>query len=109
MAKKTKKYSFCETFTYGPKGGGRTANFDIEFTEEEADILREFLRKNGDCDYAYLEPEHSDLFWKINDAANDAVLLEINKRRRKKLDFDDVDWMGLRFDFYWPEELLGGD
>lgn len=107
MVKEQKtKYTFSESFGYGPKSTDYHASFDMGLSDEDVEILRAFLRENGDCDYGYLEHDHPSLFDRINDAANEAVLTALNKRRRKKLEFDDVDWANLRFDFYWPEELL---
>ena len=100
------KYTFGESFGYGPKNTDYSITFDIDLTDEEAEIIRAFLKENGDCDYAYLEFEHPGLFDLINDTANDAVVEEINRHRRRKLDFFDIDWTALSFDFYWPEELL---
>ena len=74
--------------------------------DEEVAYIKKFLEDNGNCDYGYMESENPSLFNKINDAANDAVLEEINKHSDKKIDFFDVDWTGLSFDFIWPEELL---
>lgn len=104
---KTQEYTFCESFGYGPKGTDYSATFKLALSEEEVAILRSFLEKNGDCDYCYLEYDNPKLFDRINDAANEAVLAALNAcRRKKRLEFDDVDWSGLTFDFYWPEELL---
>lgn len=100
------KYTFSESFGYGPKNVRHIASFTLDLSSDEVETLRAFLRENGDCDYAYLEKDHPDLFERINDAANEAVLLEINRHRRKKLDFGDVDWGNLCFDFYWPQELI---
>lgn len=103
----TKKYTFSESFGYGPKNTDYFATFDMVLSDEEVEFLRAFLKENGDCDYGYLESDNPHLFNRINDAANEAVLTALNKRRWKhKLDFDDVDWCSLSFDFCWPEELL---
>ena len=99
------KYTFQECFGYGPKYTNCIA-FELDLSEEEAESIRAFLKENGDCDYCYLERDYPFIFDRINDAANEAVLSAINKGRRKKLDFDDVDWSSMGYDFYWPEELL---
>lgn len=98
-------YTFEVCFGYGPKTTG-SADFDLELDEKEIAFLKDFLMKNGiECDYGYIEDDDPSLFNKINDAANDAVVKEINKHRRKKLDFFDIDWTEMSFDFYWPPEL----
>ena len=99
------KYTFGVSFGAWPKYSNY-ASFDLELTDDEAETIRAFLKENGDCDYAYLEPEHPELFDRINDAANDAVLAEINEGREEKLDFFDVDWASMGHDFYWPDELM---
>lgn len=43
---------------------------------------------------------------KKNDTANEAVLASINKGRKKKLDFEDIPWETMSFDFIWADELL---
>ena len=82
----------------------------MELSDQEAAFLRSFLEENGDCDYAALEYTDLELFDRINDAANDAVLESINKTRAEAgeppLEFDEVDWQGMGYDFCWPEELL---
>ena len=100
-----KNYPFEVDFGYGPKAS-YVAIFNLELNDEEVAYIKNFLEVNGDCDYGYMESENPSLFNKINDAANDAVLEEINKNSDKKIDFFDVDWTGLSFDFIWPEELL---
>ena len=100
------KYTFSESFGSWPKYNNHVT-FEVDLSEEEANAIRAFLEENGDCDYGYLEPKYPELFDRINEAANEAVLAALNRRRRKKLDFDDVDWQGIGFDFYWPKDLLG--
>ena len=82
--------------------------FELELTEKEVETIISFLKENGDCDYGYLEPIDSSLFWKINDAGNDAVLKSINEDRgeEEQLDFFDVDWTSMFFEFSWPDSLL---
>ena len=99
------KYTFEEDFGTWPKYSNHIS-FDVDFSDEEANLLRAFLKENGDCDYAYLETEHPDLFNRINDAANEAVLKELNRHRKKKLDFFDVDWQCIGYDFFWPKGLM---
>ena len=102
----SRKLTFAESFGYGPKNNEYNINFELDFSDEEVEILRNFLRVNGDCNYVYLEHDYPHLFDRINDAANEAVLEALNKHRRKIIDFYDVDWLNMRFDFYWPDELL---
>ena len=104
------KYTFSESFGLGPKYG-TTVSFDIELSDEEVSFLRAFLEENGECcDYGYLEFGRPELFERINDAANDAVLDAINEKRveagEPPLEFDEVDWQCINYDFYWPDELL---
>ena len=80
--------------------------FEIELDEEEELELRDFLKKNGPCDYSYLEYEHGVLFERINDAANEAIIEDINSRRKRPLKWNEVDWCGIYYDFYWDERLL---
>lgn len=100
-----KTLSFVVDFGYGYKPSD-SAVFSLELNEEEIAYLINYLRENGnDCDYSDIEYDNWALFNKLNDAANDAVLEEINRHLEKKIDFFDVDWTGLSFDFIWPEEL----
>lgn len=103
------KYTFGESFGLPPKFNNYV-DFDIDLTEEEAGIIRTFLKENGDCDYVYLESINGALFEKINDAANEAILKRLNEDRvrqhKKKLDFFDIDWSYISYDFYWPQELI---
>ncbi len=102
---KMKSFVFYVYFGYGPKFSD-SAKFSLELDEDEIAFLKNYIKKNGaECDYGGIEFENGKLFNKINDAANDAVLNEINKHKRKKIDFFDVDWMGMNFEFYWPAEL----
>ena len=66
-------------------------SFDIELNEEQENRLRAFLREKGSCDYLYLEDKHRDIFDIINDAANDAIMEDINSRLHKPLCMDDID------------------
>ena len=105
------KYTFSESFGIGPKYGS-FAEFEVELSDQEAEYLRAFLKENGEyCDYAALEYTNRELFNRINDAANDAVLDSINEKRAEAgeppLEFDEVDWSSMVYDFYWPDELLG--
>ena len=99
------KYTFAVDFGAWPKYSNY-ASFDLELTDEEAGFIRAFLKENGDVDYIELESESPELFDRINDAANEAVLATLNKGRKKKLDFFDVDWSYMGHDFYWPDELM---
>lgn len=99
------RYTFEEDYGTWPKYSNHIS-FIVELSDEEANLIRAFLKENGDCDYADLESESPALFNRINDAANDAVLAALNKGRKKKLDFFDVDWQGIGFDFFWPKELM---
>ena len=104
------RYTFSESFGFGPKYGS-TAEFELELSEQEAGLIRAFLGENGDRDYAGLEFMNQDLFDRINEAANEAVLAAINRTRAEAgeppLGFDEVDWQNMGYDFYWPKELLG--
>ena len=106
------RYTFGESFGSGPKCS-KNISFEIELSDEEAAFLRAFLEKNGEgCDYCYLEKENVALFDKINEASSGAVLGRINEDRvamgERPLDFYEVDWTGINYDFYWPDELIGG-
>lgn len=99
-------------YRFGESLGARNSTvfwFDIDLTEEQADEIRSFLKENGDCDYAYLEFTHPELFDMINEAATNAALDAINDMRDEgeKLEFDEVDWGSINYDFYWPSELMG--
>jgi hypothetical protein len=87
-------------------GESHYIEFDIELDSDEDQRLRDFLARNGKCDYSYVEWEHGDLFEIINSAANEAVLADINSRRETPLEFDEVDWTWIRYDFYWDDRLF---
>ena len=99
-------FSFEVDFGYGPKVSN-SAVFNLELNEQEIAFIKNYLRENGEfCGYGEIELENSALFDKINDAANDAVVAEINRDSEVDVGFDDVDWMGMSFDFIWPDELV---
>jgi len=109
-----KTFEFEVLFGVGPKVSN-SASFILELNDAEIAYLKDFLAREGDCDYGFIEydggsiyPDFDNkaLFEKINDAANDAVMDEINRHRKKKVDYFDIDWSGMSFDFIWPEELL---
>jgi len=101
------KYTFSEYFGSGWKSS-HYVEFDIDLSDEEVATVVSFLKENGDCDYGELEFINGALFDKINDAANEAVLSALNEDREadEKLEFDDVDWCSMSYDFCWPDELL---
>ena len=100
-----KTFSFQVLFGNGPKLT-RSASFSLDLNEQEIAYIKEYLEINGDeCGYEDIEFDNTVLFDKINDAANDAVVKEINRHRIKKIDFFDIDWARMQFDFCWPDEL----
>ena len=106
------EYTFSLSFRTGPKPG-KVVSFQLDLTDSEVEYIKEYLRKNGlDCDYGEMEFDNQSLFDKINDSANEAVLLSVNEERisvgENELDFDDVDWAYISFDFYWPVEMCPG-
>ena len=106
------EYTFSLSFGTGPKPG-KVVSFQLDLTDSEAAYIKEYLRKNGrDCDYGEMEFDNQCLFDKINDSANTAVLSSINEDRKEEgedaLDFDNVDWDCISFNFYWPVELCPG-
>ena len=103
------EYTFSESFGSGPKMN-HYIEFQIDLTEKEEVYLRDYIEKNGpDCGYDEIEFDNQELFDKINDIANQAVLDRINEDRREfeedELDFYDVNWGNMSFDFNWPKEL----
>lgn len=104
MSRINKSYVFEVSCGYG------TTSFGLELSKEEEAYIKEFLEQNGDCDYGYMESENPELFDKINDASNDAIVNLINQVREEDgeepLGFFDIDWGNMRFDFYYPKELL---
>lgn len=106
------KYRFSVSYGHGPTPRG-SVNFEVDLTGCDVTYLMDYLHKNGtDCDYGEIEFNNRRLFDKLNDAANEAVLEDLNKFRKESgeedLDFDDVDWVNMSFDFDWPEELSSG-
>ena len=100
-----KTFTFEVDFGYGPKVSD-SAVFSLELDDQEISYIKNYLQDNGkDCGYAEIEFNNPSLFDKINDAANEAVVEEINKHSGEKVDFLDVDWTGMTFDFIWPSEL----
>lgn len=100
-----RSFSFEVDFGYGIKPSD-SAVFSLELNEEEIAFLKRYIKNNGrECDYGEIEYENFKLFNKLNSAANEAVVNEINKHLKKKIDFFDVDWTGMSFDFIWPKEL----
>ena len=100
-----KSFSFEVLFGYGPKFSD-SATFTLELNEDEISFLKNYIEENGEyCGYGEIEHENYELFNKINNAANNAVVEEINKHSEKEVDFFDVDWTGMSFEFYWPQEL----
>ena len=110
-----KTFVFREDFGVGPKIQ-MSASFNLELNEEEITYIKDYIKRNGpDCGYAEMEYDtgslfksfdHRALFEKINDAANDAVVEAINHKRKRKLDFFDIPWETMSFDFIWAKELL---
>lgn len=92
---------------YGtPHDRSNHVEFGIDLTLEQEQRLKDFLKRNGPCDYCCLEDEHPDLFDLINDAASYAVVADINSREGLSLEIWDVDWCGIDYDFYWDDGLL---
>lgn len=109
-----KTFDFEVDFGGGPKFSN-VAKFSLELDEEEIAYIKDYLHRNGDCGYEYIEfdsesiyPDfnHGALFEKINDAANDAVVAAINEGREEKLEFEDIPWENMFFDFIWDERLM---
>lgn len=103
------EYLFSESFGSGPKFNNHI-EFSIDLTDEDVSYIKDYLKKNGpDCGYEEIEYDNPGLFDKINDTASQAVLKRINENRREfdeeELDFYEVDWGNIFFDFYWPEEF----
>lgn len=80
--------------------------FSIELNHEDEQRLKEFLKRNGSCDYSCLEDDLPDIFDLINDAASAAVLADINTREGTSHEIWDVDWCGIFYDFSWDDRLL---
>lgn len=102
-------YWFSLSYGVGPKPG-QVVWFQLDLTESEVSYIKDYLHKHGrECGYEGIEFDNPSLFDKINDSANYAVLSSINEDREEEgestIDFDDVDWAYMSFDFYWPEEL----
>ena len=97
-------------FVFEVSCGYGATSFELELSEEEETYIKEFLKRNGDCDYGYMESENPGLFEKINDASNETIVNMINQVRKEDgeepLDFFDINWGNMRFDFYYPKELL---
>ena len=101
-----KSFAFRVDFGIGPKIS-RTAHFNLVLNDDEIAYIQDYLHLNGDdCGYEYMEFDNRPLFERINDAANQAVLNAINKGRKKKLDFFDIPWETISFDFIWADEFL---
>lgn len=101
-----KSFSFEVDFGYGTKTSD-SAVFSLELNEAEITFLKNYIKVNGqDCGYEGIESENAELFEMINDAANDAVVEEINRNSETEVDFFDIDWTGMSFDFIWPNELI---
>ena len=98
------------SFVFEVSCGYGATSFELELSVEEEAYIKEFLEKNGDCDYGYMESDNPDLFEKINDVCNEAVFNLINQVRKedgeKPLNFFDIDWGNMQFEFFYPKELL---
>ena len=104
--------NFSPSFGTDPKPG-KVVSFQLDLTDSRAAYIKGYLCKNGrDYDYGEMEFDNQPLFDKINDSANEALLLSVNEERisvgENELDFDDVDWAYISFDFYWPVEMCPG-
>ena len=99
-----KTYTFTVCFGGGPKCSD-SASFDLELNDQEIEYIKSYLKKNGDCGYEHMEWDNPGLFSKLNGHANDAVLDAINEESDEPVEFDDVDWEYMEFDFLWPDEL----
>lgn len=102
-------------YTFGISYGnaphfGTFIEFDIDLTEEQVSFLKDWLGKNGQCDYGYLESDNAELFEIINDACNDAILREYNRllaeEGQNPVSFDEMDWPSIT-EFEWDQRLLG--
>lgn len=110
-------YTFTEFYGSGPKVSG-SVTFDVELTESEVLYLKTYIKDHGpDCRYELIESDDSELFWKINDAANHAIIDSINQARKQfhdeesdgeyhDLDIFDIDWGNMYFELIWPEKLV---
>lgn len=99
------KYSFSVHFGWDVKCHN-IADFTLKLSRAQVETIISFLEEEGDCAYVYMELYDKFLYNTLNDAANEAVLKALNKGRRKKLEFDDVDWQDMNHEFYWPDILL---
>lgn len=109
-----KSFLFSVDFGIGPKVS-QSAQFSLELNDKEIAYIKDYLQRNGifcgyfDMEYdsqsVYKDFDHRALFDRINDASNDAVVDAINSGRKKKIDFFDIPWESMTFDFIWPDEL----
>ena len=110
-----KPFTFNVVFGIGPKVS-KTAKFILELSDDEIAYIKDFLNRYGiNCGYGemefdsqsiYKDFDHRALFDRINDASNDAVVAAINSGRKKIIDFFDITWESMSFDFIWPDELM---
>lgn len=102
-------YTFGISYGNAPRFG-TFIEFDIDLTEEQVSFLKDWLGKNGQCDYGYLESDNAELFEIINDACNDAILREYNRllaeEGKDPVSFDEMDWPSIT-EFEWDQRLLG--
>lgn len=77
----------------------------LEFGIDLSDEQVSFLKENGECDYSYLEEDHSELFELINDATSNAILEEYNSWQDTPIDFSEMDWSSI-YVFYWDKRLV---
>ena len=84
--------------------------FDVDLSEDQVSFLKDWLKENGPCDYAYLESDSAELFDMINDACNEAILQRHNRMLKEEgedpIGFDEMDWPSIT-DFEWDQRLLG--
>jgi hypothetical protein len=110
-----KSYVFNVVFGVGPKVS-KSAQFSLELNDNEIAYIKDYLQRNGffcgyfdiefDSQSVFKNFDHRALFDRINDAANDAVVAAINCGRKKKIDYFDIPWESMTFDFIWPEDLI---
>lgn len=79
--------------------------FEVDLSDDQVSFLKEWLKENGECDYAYLESDNSELFELINDATSNAILEEYNSWQDTPIDFSEMDWPSI-YVFYWDKKLV---
>lgn len=85
------------------------ANFSLDLSKQEIADIQRFVRDNPGLPFWAMDYDYPDLFDKIMDTHQHAIVESINAVKaahaEPPISPDDIDWEDLPLFFDWPEEF----